>query len=276
MSVSVPRTPRPQHVLRVIRTFWLSPHLVRVVVGGDGFTGFESSGYSDQYVKIYFAKPELHLTPPYDLAALRKVLDPADLPMKRTYTVRWINSAAGELAIDFVVHGDEGLAGPWAAHAVPGDTLVFSGPGGKYVPDPDAHWHLLAGDASALPAIAATLEAMPTSAVGHAFIEVDTEADRLPLTAPSGMNVTWLCRNGLSAQESGLLADAVAALTWRIGRVQVFAHGERESMKRLRAVFTDKGVDRSQLSLSGYWAYGRAEDSFQAEKRQPVGRIFEN
>ena len=28
-----------------------------------------------------------------------------------------------------------------------------------------------------------------------------------------------------------------------------------------------------QLSLSGYWAAGRTEDVFQAEKRQPIGQI---
>ena len=31
--------------------------------------------------------------------------------------------------------------------------------------------------------------------------------------------------------------------------------------------------DRDELSLSGYWAYGRTEDRFQAEKREPIGRI---
>ena len=46
-------------------------------------------------------------------------------PFTRTYTVRWVDPVAQELAIDFVIHGDEGLAGPWAASAQPGDTADF-------------------------------------------------------------------------------------------------------------------------------------------------------
>ena len=46
-------------------------------------------------------------------------------------------------------------------------------------------------------------------------------------------------------------------------------------MKALREVFlTQRGLDRSQLSLSGYWAYGRTEDRFQAEKREPIGVVL--
>ena len=79
----------------------------------------------------------------------------ATSPRRRTYTVRRWDEAAGELTLDFVSHGDEGLAGPWAAAAVPGDQIALQGPGGEYAPDPAADWHLFAGDASALPAIAA-------------------------------------------------------------------------------------------------------------------------
>ena len=144
------------------------------------------------------------------------------------------------------------------------------------MPDPAADWHLLAGDDSALPAIAAALEAMPRDAVGHAVLEVGTEADRLPLEAPDGVEVTWVLRGDAPAGTTSLLPDAVADLPWREGRVHVFAHGERGAVKALRRVFTERGVPRSDLSLSGYWAYGRAEDRFQAEKREPVGQIFED
>ena len=38
----------------------------------------------------------------------------------RTYTVRRVDAENGRLQIDFVMHGDEGIAGPWAAAARPG------------------------------------------------------------------------------------------------------------------------------------------------------------
>ncbi|MFT4219386.1 MAG: SIP domain-containing protein, partial [Microbacterium sp.] len=75
--------------------------------------------------------------------------------------------------------------------------------------------------------------------------------------------------------ETARLANAVRDLEWRAGEVDVFAHGERESMKALRRVlFDERALKRAQVSLSGYWARGRTEDRFQAEKREPVGQIF--
>ncbi len=268
-----PRPPRPQHVLEVTSTSWVSPHIVRVRATATDLSAFRESPYSDRYVKITFVKPELGLEPPYDLAALRETLAPDDLPVTRTYTVRDVT--ADDLAIDFVVHGDEGLAGPWAARAVAGDRLVVSSPGGGYAPDPAAAWHLLAGDDSALPAVAAALEAMAPDATGSAFLEVQGPDDEVPLAAPTGVDVVWLHRGDAAPGTSAVLVDAVAAWETPVGRGQVFAHGEREAMKGLRDVFfAQRGLSRDQVSLSGYWAYGRTEDRFQAEKREPIGQIL--
>ena len=70
------------------------------------------------------------------------------------------------------------------------------GPSGAYAPDPAADWHLLAGDESALPAIGAALEALPANAIGKAFIEVAGPEDEIPLTAPEGVEVSWVYRGG--------------------------------------------------------------------------------
>lgn len=258
MSVTAPpagaRKPRTQIAFTVVRTERLTPHLVRVVLGGVGFDEFVSNDKTDKYVKMLFTDTDGH-------------------EVTRTYTVREVDTAAKTISIDFVVHGDEGLAGPWAASARPGDSAIVSGPGGGYAPDPTADWHLLAGDESALPAIASALDALAENAQGVAFIETYTQADVLVLRAPAGVEVRWLLRGDARAGETSLLADAVAEHPWAEGRVQVFAHGERGAMKQLREVFKERGVTRTQLSLSGYWAFGRTEDRFQAEKREPVGVI---
>lgn len=271
------KPPRPQAVLSVVETQWLSPHLVRVVAGGTGFADLQECHATDKYAKLLFAKPGLGLVPPYDLAALKDELAPDDRPVKRTYTIRWLDREAQRLAIDFVVHGDEGVAGPWAAQAAPGDTLVLMGPSGKWSPDQHADWHLFVGDDSALPAIAAGIEALHPAAVGHAYLEVDSAADVIPLAAPAGLELHWLLRDGQAAGTTTLLADAVAGGSWPEGRVDAFVHGERGAVKALRDIlFKENGVARSQVSLSGYWAYGREEDTFQAEKREPVGRILDD
>jgi NADPH-dependent ferric siderophore reductase len=173
-----------------------------------------------------------------------------------------------------VVHGDEGLAGPWAATAKPGDSLIFTGPGGGYNPDPDADWYLLAADEAALPAVAAVIESLPAHARGLAFLEVGSQADVQEIAAPAGLGLVWLKRGDIPAGESSQLVDAVRNAAWPDGRVNVFAHGERGYMKGLREVlFRERGLDRSQVSLSGYWAKGRVEDVFQAEKKLPIGKI---
>lgn len=273
-ATSASRKSRPQTNLTVLRREELSPHMVRIVAGGEGFSGYVNNDYVDRYVKIAFPQPDVEYPLPLDLWAIRESMPREQWPHTRTYTVRWVNEAARELAIDFVIHGDEGLAGPWAAKAQPGDSLVFTGPGGGYNPDSAADWHLFAGDEAALPAIAAAIESLPPEASGLAFLEVDSDAGVQDITAPAGLRIQWLPRNGVPAGGSELLVSAVRDAEWPDGRVQVFAHGERGYMKSLREVFfRERGLERGQVSLSGYWATGRVEDDFQAEKKLPIGQI---
>src|SRR5918999_4970166 len=150
--------------LQVRRTEWLTPGMVRVVAGGEDLARFPDTPYTDRYVKIVFPRPVVYYPEPFDMEAIHAELPREQWPALRTYTVRALDRAAGELTIDFVVHGDRGLAGPWAAAAREGDLLRLLGPGGAYLPDPDADWHLLVGDESALPAIAAACERVPAGA----------------------------------------------------------------------------------------------------------------
>jgi len=266
------RPARPQAVLTVLHRDWLSPHTVRITAGGPGFDALRMNEFTDKYAKIIFADPGLGLTPPYDLAALRESLPPDRLPVTRTYTLRRADAQRQQLAIDFVVHGDDGIAAPWAARAQPGDILTLSGAGGAYQPDPGSDWYLLAGDESALPAICSALEALPSDARGIAYLETCDPGEYLDATPPSGMQVIWLHRLQPGSQPR-LLADALTAGPWLSGRAGVFAHGERESMKAVRSALKARIGDGDQLSLSGYWASGRTEDVFQAEKRRPIGQI---
>lgn len=273
-ATTATRKSRPQTNLTVLRREQLTPHMVRIVAGGPGFAGYVNNDYVDRYVKIVFPQPGVEYPQPLDLWQVRESMPRELWPHTRTYTVRWVDQAAGELAIDFVIHGDEGLAGPWAATAQPGDSLIFTGPGGGYNPDPDTDWHLFAGDESALPAISAALESLPRNARGLAFLEVDSDADIQAIDAPAGMDLRWLPRGGVPAGTGSLLVAAVRDALWPEGRVQVFAHGERGSMKGLREVFyVQRGLERAQVSLSGYWAKGRVEDDFQAEKKLPIGKV---
>jgi NADPH-dependent ferric siderophore reductase len=262
-----PRRPPALHAGRVLSTARVSPHLIRVVLGGPGLDGFSAGEYTDHYVKLQFPQPGVDYPEPFELATIRDALPREQWPQSRTYTVRSWDPDARELAIDFVHHGDEGLAGPWAANAVAGDLLYFSGPGGAYSPDPQAGWHLFAGDESALPAIAVALEALPADAVALAFLEVADAAEELKLDRPHQAEIRWLHRGARPIGEP--LAEAVIAAEFPPGQVHAFVHGEAQVVKELRRhLRQDRGIGREQLSISGYWRRGFDENGWQSSKRE--------
>jgi NADPH-dependent ferric siderophore reductase len=253
---------------RVISTQQLGPSMIRLVLGGgDLATTFQPSACTDSYVKIVFLSPDVSYPTPLDMGAVREQLPAEHQPRLRTYTVRYWDATAHELTLDVVVHGDTGLAGPWARDAKPGDEVFLIGPGGDYEPDPAADWYLLVGDSSALPAIAVAVAALPPTAVAHVFIEVDGPADEVPIDAPAGASITWLHRGHGPAGE--LLVDAVTGLTFPSGRLNAFVHGEAGFVKQLRQFLrVEHKLAKEQLSISGYWRLGADDEGWRASKRQ--------
>ncbi len=248
--------------LAVLRKEQLTPHMIRIVAGGEGLRDFQPNEFTDMYVKVVFKVPGVEYPEPFDLGRIRAEMPREQLPRTRTYTVRSYDETAGELTLDFVVHGDEGLAGPWALRAEPGDELLLVGPGGAYAPRADAGWHLLVGDESALPAIAATLEALPAGAPAQVFLLVADRAEHQPLATKADAQVTWLHR-----AESADLAAAVKALPWRGEDVHAFVHGEAGFVRELRKyLFAERGVARDAVSLSGYWREGKNDEAWREEK----------
>ncbi|MGW4724626.1 siderophore-interacting protein [Streptomyces sp. NPDC004291] len=252
---------------RVVHTERITPHMVRLVLGGAGLDGFEAGEYTDHYVKLLFAPGGVTYPEPFDMERIREEFPREQWPTTRTYTVRAWDPERRELTIDFVVHGDEGLAGPWAARAEAGDTVRFLGPGGGYAPDESADWHLLAGDESALPAIAAALERLPAGARAHAFVEIADAAEEQKLETAAGIDVTWLHRGDRPVGEA--LVEAVRALDFPAGDVHAFVHGEAGFVKDLRRhLRLDREVPRERLSISGYWRLGKSDEAWRAIKRE--------
>jgi NADPH-dependent ferric siderophore reductase len=253
----------------VRRTEQLSPSLVRVVIGGGDLARFAPGSFTDSYVKVLFLHPEGEYARPLDLDAVRADAPREHWPRLRTYTVRAWDAETTELTLDFVVHGDEGLAGPWACRAAPGDEVLLLGPGGGYEPDPAADWHLLAGDESALPAIAAAAERLAEraakSVAAHIFVEVDGPDHEIPLKLPAGAELTWVHRG--SGPVGARLVEAVGALEFPKGDVHAFVHGEAGFVKRLRGLlFTERAVPRDRVSISGYWRQGVDDEGWRAIK----------
>ncbi|KQS66020.1 siderophore-interacting protein [Modestobacter sp. Leaf380] len=255
-----PRKRRVTRVGTVVRTERVTPHLVRVVLGGESLAGFGAGDFTDHYVKLQLPPAGAPYAAPFDVDAVQAE-QPRELwPVSRTYTVRAWDAEATELTIDFVTHGDDGVAGPWAAAAQPGDLLQFAGPGGAYAPAPDAAWHLLAGDDSALPAIAAALPRLPDGVPAQVFVEVEGPADEQDLPG-----VTWVYRG--SQPVGAALTAAVLAADRPEGTPHAFVHGEAGFVRELRRFLrAELDLPRELMSVSGYWRLGRTEDRWQAEK----------
>ncbi|GAB3466506.1 siderophore-interacting protein [Streptomonospora sediminis] len=263
-----PARPRPSAIrAQVQRVEQLTPHMIRIVLGGPGLDGFAAGEYTDHYIKLLFPAEGGAYPDPFDPQAIREEQPRDQWPVMRTYTVRRWDAEARELTVDFLYHGQQGVAGPWAANARPGDDLYFSGPGGAYAPDPAAGWHLLAGDESALPAIAAAMERLPEGALAHVFIEVADPQEEQKLQTAADAAVTWLHRGTERVGEP--LARAVAGLDFPPGDVQAFVHGEAGAVKELRRLLRrERGVPLERLSISGYWRTGLNEDGWQSSKRE--------
>jgi NADPH-dependent ferric siderophore reductase len=254
------------HTGTVVRTEQITPHMIRVVLGGEGLAAFGAGEYTDHYVKLQFPRPGVAYPEPFDLERIRAELPREQWPATRTYTVRSWDPASAELAIDFVYHGDEGIAGPWAVAARPGDLLRFMGPGGGYAPRTDAEWHLMVGDESALPAIAASLERVPEGATTRVFVEVSGPEEHQKLPTPGDAEVVWLHRNGAPVGDA--LVDAVRNLDFPGEDVHAFVHGEAGFVKQLRKhLRVERALPLEGLSISGYWRRGRDEDGWQSTKR---------
>ncbi|NLU78989.1 siderophore-interacting protein [Micromonospora sp. HNM0581] len=250
---------------RVLRTFRPTPHVVRLVLGGAELAELPVGEYTDHYIKFVLPVAGVDHPRPIDLAAIRRDLPREQWPRLRAYTVRAWDAETAEMTVDVVQHGDEGLGGPWAAALRPGDEVLFVGPGGAYAPSPAADWHLMVGDESALPAIAASVARLPAGAPAYVFVEVDGPADEQPLPSPGAMRLTWLHRGVRPVGEA--LVCAVRGLEFPPGTVHAFVHGEAGFVRQLRRLLrVERSVAPEWLSISGYWRKGLDDEGWRATK----------
>ena len=249
----------------VVSAARLTPGMVRVTVGGDDLDRFAAGEFTDHYVKLQLPPPGADYAAPFDPEHVKAGRPRDQWPRVRTYSVSAWDAERRLLTIDFVVHGDAGVAGPWAAAAGPGDVLQLTGPGGAYAPDPQAAWHLMVGDLSVLPAIGASLARVADGVPVHVLVELDHEADRQPLTSPGDLHVTWLRADGTER----VLLDAVRALAFPDGPVHAFVHGEASTVRAVRRhLLVERGLPREALSVSGYWKRSRTEEGWREDKAE--------
>ncbi len=250
----------------VLRTERLTSTMIRVVFGDGDLHRFSMVDATDAYVNLALPPAGADYGPVFDPAEVREGRPRPEWPARRRFTVRRWDEATRELTLDFVVHGDEGAAGRWASLARPGDVLVLEGPAGSYRPDPSADWHLLVGDESALPAIAASLEAMPPGARAVVRLLCDGPDSETELVGAGTVDLLWLHRTG-GPGDGELLCTAVQDVPFPRGRVHAFVHGEAEEIRAVRRhLLQDRGLPRSDMSCSPYWRRTMTDEAWRLVK----------
>jgi NADPH-dependent ferric siderophore reductase len=247
--------------------------MVRVVLGGGDLEQLVMPDATDAYVNVAFRPAGASYDEVFEPTDVREVVPREEWPARRRYTVRSWDPGAHELTLDFVVHADEGVASRWALNARVGDILVFTGPSGGYRPDPAADWQLMVGDESALPAIAASLEALATGERAVVRVVCDGPEHELDLVSPAEVDLAWLHRHGDERDES-LLVAAVQALDFGSGTPYGFVHGEADEIRAVRRhLLEERGLARRGLSCSPYWRRSMTDEAWRRIKREYVAAM---
>ena len=208
--------------LQVVRTERLGPSLVRVSFGGDDLAWFFSDG-CDQSLSLFLPQPgQLEPAVPYELGdgwwqGWRELPDDVRAVM-RSYTLRALRRDPDEIDIDFVLHEPAGPASRWASRAAAGDRVVLLGPAVadnraiRFRPPEDADLLVMWGDETAVPAVSAILEALPSGVRARVWLEVQHAGDIQDLVTDADAEVTWLVRENQGVEGSpmalGALRDA--------------------------------------------------------------------
>ncbi|MEU8915186.1 siderophore-interacting protein [Streptomyces nigrescens] len=266
----------PVALIQVTDVRRITPHMVRVTFAGDGLDDFPT--WPDQQLKLLFPRPGHRAPrlpdPAADGDAMRwyqsfLALPEDERPWMRSYTVRSYDPVRHRITIDFVLHGTTATAGPatrWAASAAVGDLLARYGPAAQYakpLPLDRADWLLLAGDATALPAIGSLVETLPAGTRALACIEVAGAAEEQHFTTRADLTVQWVHADG----HHDALPAAVRALTFPPGPVFAWLAGEAGAVRAIRRhLVEERGLGKRQIDFSGYWRRTLSQDDAPTEE----------
>jgi NADPH-dependent ferric siderophore reductase len=256
-----PGNPRLYRV-EVVRARRLTPNMHRVTVGGEALADFPYLGF-DHWFRLFvrlphqegFAMPEVsgEVWWPEYLAVPEETR-----PHCANYTIAELRAGARELDIDFVVHcgprGEpEGAAAIWACSATPGERLALLDQGILYDAPADATEVTIVADESGLPAVAGILRSLPPTTVGRVVQEVPCAEDRRELTAPPGVTITWVHRDGSGAAPGARALEALREFDALQDTGYGFVVGESALATGGRRQLHKAGLPKDRITFSGFW-----------------------
>ncbi|MEV7770081.1 siderophore-interacting protein [Kitasatospora sp. NPDC086791] len=262
----------PVTVVEVVEVRRITPRTARITFAADALADTVGTA-PDQQLKLCFPRPgqsepvlPAQQDDPMDWYRAYLAIPEAERPLLRSFTLRRRRPGTRLVEIDFVLHGDTGPAAAWALRAAPGDRLGMVGPSALYAPPVPfaeaaaaADWVLLAGDETALPALATLVEALPAGVRALAYVEVADRAERQPLESRADLAVHWLHRDG--AAPGAALAGAVRSAELPAGTPFVWLAGEAGAVRALRRhLVVERGVPKPSVDFTGYWRHRLTQD----------------
>ncbi|MFF2699579.1 siderophore-interacting protein [Streptomyces cyaneofuscatus] len=267
----------PVSYVRVTGVERITPRTARVTFTGDALPGLMEDR-PDQQMKLCLPRegrsvaegllPEQDAEDTYGMRWYEAFLaiPEARRPWMRGFTVRAYDRERNAMTVDFVLHGDGGPASRWGAAARPGDVLGMVGPSSLYArPLPSgARRMLLAGDETALPAIATVLEALPGTTRALVYAEIADAGEEVELPAAAGgAEVRWVHRD-----RGGSLVAAVRGAGAGLDGVDAaWVAGEASAVRALRRhLVGERGLPKGAVEFSGYWRRALTQDDAPTEE----------
>jgi NADPH-dependent ferric siderophore reductase len=258
-SVSAEAKPLPNfREATVVRAEDVTPHMRRVILRCEDVSPFIGAG---MHVRLLL--PPEGRTPVWPTMGEDGRLDwpTGDNELAvRVYTIRFVDTERHELWIDFLQHPMPDVPTPgadFARDARPGQLIGMLGPGGGNMPA--AKSMILAGDESALPAIARIVKEAPRGTCMQVMVEVEDEREEQPMPTEGEIEIRWLHRRTYSPLErSPLVQSTLAAIEASGPETFVWVACEKDDLRIVRNALKARGHDRKRMYAAWYWERAKA------------------
>ncbi|MGZ0148302.1 siderophore-interacting protein [Kribbella sp. WER1] len=283
----------------------LTPGFSRVTVQGDGLAAYRTIRPADAF-KLVIPPDGLGSVKMPKISPAGAPVWPADrpTPLTRAFTVRTFDPDTRRLVFDVAQHGSgpaitasdaatpsqrvttverpcSGRFAPgapqprtgglmtWLSSTRPGDTAVLLGIRREFHAG-DVDHHLLIGDSTALPAIAAIVESLDVPST--VYLQTESPADRSLVKG----DVHWVHSPPVTGPDS-VLEQAVRTFTRPPGRLQAWCAAEAGVVRSVRRYLVDElAVGRDDLHTVAYWIAGETAEGGDAFRMRAYTRAAED